>query len=132
MDIGTYAILLRLDQPQHLVVGKLGDFLFPAGYYVYIGSALGGLRQRLARHLKQGKLLRWHVDYLREVAEVAEAWVAVGPERLECGWARLVGSWPGARLVAARFGSSDCRCPAHLVYFVEKPDLSALGAQSVL
>lgn len=129
MDRGTYALLLDLREHRRLTVGKLGAFAFPAGYYVYIGSALNGLQHRLARHLRRGKILRWHVDYLREIAEVDEAWCVVGEERLECSWMETVRSWPGATVIAPGFGSSDCRCPAHLAYFGEKPNLSALGAR---
>jgi hypothetical protein len=40
---------------------------------------------------------------------------------------RRVGVWqptdqlPGMTIPVPRFGSSDCRCPAHLVYFGERP-----------
>lgn len=131
-DRGTYALLLHLRQPQRIGVGRLGSLFFPAGYYVYIGSALAGLRHRLGRHLKQGKVLRWHVDYLREVAEFEEAWVAFGDERLECRWMETVAGWPEAQLVALGFGSSDCRCRAHLAYFAQKPKLGSLGARPYL
>ena len=45
---GTYALLLKLDKQEKITVGKLCTFDFPAGYYLYVGSALGpgGLQAR--------------------------------------------------------------------------------------
>ena len=48
-DGGTYALVIDLGVGIRLRVGKLGIHGLPPGYYVYIGSALGGLsadRQR--------------------------------------------------------------------------------------
>ena len=49
---GTYALVLQLERQEEIAIGKLGTFTFPAGYYLYVGSALGpgGLEARLARH----------------------------------------------------------------------------------
>ncbi len=51
-------------------VGKLGEFFFPQGVYLYSGSArgLGGLSSRLQRHLLGSSKKHWHIDYLRHVA----------------------------------------------------------------
>ena len=54
-EAGTYALLLALGKEATITVGKLGTFLFPAGYYLYIGSARGGLLHRVRRHLQQEK-----------------------------------------------------------------------------
>jgi Uri superfamily endonuclease len=62
---GTYLLLLRLPQPTTLAVGRLGALALPAGWYVYVGSALGGLGPRLRRHLRVAKPPHWHVDSLR-------------------------------------------------------------------
>jgi Uri superfamily endonuclease len=108
-----------LDKSVSLAVGRLGRFTFPAGYYVYAGSARGpgGLSARLARHRRRGKRLHWHVDYLLARARLVEAWTVVSDRRLECAWARAVMALPGAQVPVPRFGASDCRCPAHLVFF---------------
>jgi len=129
---GTYALLLRLDKPELIQVGKLGEFTFPAGWYVYVGSARGpgGLAARLARHRRcaaDGKHLRWHVDYLLERARLVEVWSRGGwpsapaGQRLECEWARVFVDAPGGAIPVPRFGASDCRCPAHLIYFATHP-----------
>lgn len=115
---GTYALVLALDRPRRIVIGRLGVFDFPAGWYVYAGSALGpgGLAARVARHLRREKRLHWHIDYLLRHARVVEVWIRAGPERCECAWARAAAALPGATIAVPRFGASDCRCAGHLVY----------------
>jgi Uri superfamily endonuclease len=122
-DAGTYVLLLRLATPVELVVGRLGRLQFRAGWYVYIGSALGGLGARLRRHARQSKPRHWHVDALREAAELVAVALRLGPERLECAAAAQVAALAGASLPAPGFGASDCRCVTHLVSFAQEPDL---------
>ena len=124
IEKGTYALVAALEQDTVITVGKLGRFSFPGGFYLYAGSARGGLVQRVRRHVRREKRLRWHIDYLLEHAEVIEVWYALGEENHECTWARAALSMPRSRLVVRRFGSSDCRCPTHLLYFPRRPSLS--------
>lgn len=105
----------------HVAVGKLGEFDLKAGYYLYAGSALGGLAARLARHCRSEKRLHWHIDYLTTRLEVQEAWIVKRQERLECACAEVLRSLSGAELPILGFGSSDCRCVTHLVYFPSLP-----------
>lgn len=128
---GTYIIFAYLDHEATLSIGRLGDFSFPAGYYSYVGSARGpgGLRARLARHLRAAKRPRWHVDHLLQVATVVEIWQASSTERLECKWAEALQDLPAAAVPVARFGSSDCGCPAHLCLFQALPSLEAFRRQ---
>jgi Uri superfamily endonuclease len=115
---GTYALVLQLGQDTPVTVGRLGTFCFRAGYYVYVGSALGsgGLPARLARHHRQQKRLHWHVDYLLTHAHIIAVQVDTSGERQECIWAREWLATPGAQVPAPGFGASDCACPAHLAY----------------
>ncbi len=126
---GTYALLLRLLRPTVVGVGRLGRFHLAAGWYVYVGSALGpgGLAARVGRHLRREKRLHWHVDYLLAVAPVVAVWYAVGRERRECAWARSLAARPGAILPVRGFGASDCHCPAHLFYFAARPTRDLLS-----
>jgi Uri superfamily endonuclease len=121
---GTYALVIALERESTVAVGKLGHFAFPPGYYVYAGSARGGLPQRVGRHLRRQKRLRWHIDYLLERAEVVEVWYAPGDERRECLWAATAREMPQAHIIAPRFGSSDCRCRSHLLYFPRRPSFT--------
>ncbi|MBN1976046.1 MAG: GIY-YIG nuclease family protein, partial [Anaerolineae bacterium] len=96
----------------------MGCFCFSSGWYAYVGSAQGpgGLAARLARHLRPLKSLHWHIDYLRAQAQPVQAWYTTGTQKRECAWARALSSFPAASIPVPRFGASDCRCPAHLIY----------------
>ncbi len=114
---GTYALVIVLPRAQMIRVGALGAFRFPRGYYLYIGSALNGLSARIARHLRRRDKKRfWHIDYLLEYARVIDVWARESTARLECRWARAALAQPNARVIAPRFGASDCDCATHLVY----------------
>ena len=112
VDSGLYVIALGLAAFQTIRIGALGARDFPAGVYLYVGRARRNLRQRVRRHMDGAGALRWHVDYLRREAEPIGALVAPGDD--ECALARRLASLPGAEVVP-RFGSSDCRCPGHLI-----------------
>jgi sugar fermentation stimulation protein A len=118
-DRGAYLLLIRLDRKLTIEVGKLGSHTFAPGYYVYAGSAMNGLRSRLARHLRRKKKQHWHIDYLTAVADAITPVPIVSSERLECALAQSVSVLSGKTLTG--FGSTDCRCPAHLFYFAENP-----------
>lgn len=117
---GTYALILHLSRAQTIRIGARGEFKFPRGHYLYIGSAMNGLTARLARHLRSEKKLRWHIDYFLQHAQVKEVWTHQGDERIECVWARAALAMPYARVIAPRFGASDCDCATHLVYFAKR------------
>jgi Uri superfamily endonuclease len=123
---GVYHLIVRLSEERVVQVGRLGRISFPAGDYVYTGSALNGLEARLARHRRWRKKLRWHIDYLLRAAALIDVVTIPTKRRVECRRNRWVLRLPGAAVVAPRFGSSDCACPAHLVYFGGRvPDLTA-------
>lgn len=119
MRKGVYQLHLRLDKPKRIRVGKLGVFTFPAGRYIYTGSAMNGLIGRLRRHLKKRKKLHWHIDYLLRHAKIETIFVLETGERVECQLNSLTLSLPNAKVVVKGFGCSDCRCSSHLVYFGE-------------
>lgn len=124
-DGGIYYLMVELANEMEIEVGALGGRHFPAGYYVYAGSAQRGLGTRLARHRRKKKPLRWHIDYLTTRGEVVEAWAfALGKDK-ECGASQQVGRLRGARLWVKGFGSSDCGCRGHLYYFESRPKLPA-------
>jgi Uri superfamily endonuclease len=139
--MGTYVLALWLVARRLISIGCLGWYAFPAGWYLYVGSARGpgGLRARLERHhrhLGPGKRVHWHIDYLREHCAWRGAWIRPSDERLECAWAQRLAGLPGARLVVPGFGASDCRCAAHLVHVAALPAdewfAQALGAERIV
>ena len=124
--MGTYVLALWLDAAQRIEIGRLGAAYFPAGWYLYVGSALGpgGVQARLARHVRRvasGKQAHWHVDHLRERAIWAGAWGCDSGQRLECSWAAALLRLPEARVIVPGFGASDCQCAAHLVHVPALP-----------
>lgn len=121
---GTYILILHLSQPAQLTIGRAGLFVFPAGYYAYVGSAFGpgGLRARLKHHLAPPAKPHWHIDYLRPAAPLCELWHSASTVRREHQWAALLCAMPAAALPAPRFGASDCTCASHLVHFPHMPD----------
>jgi len=138
VEKGTYALVMALRSEAAIAVGRLGwrgkesegnEINFPAGYYVYFGSARSGLYARVGRHLKRDKRLHWHIDYLVQFAEVVEVWYALEEhgewaerkENMECLWCQVALGMPQGQILVPGFGSSDCRCPAHLVYFPSPP-----------
>lgn len=118
---GVYALVLPTDTPlQDLSVGRRGTVDLQSGYYVYVGSALGGLRQRLERHLRRsGKRKHWHIDYL--VDRVRPACILAWPteQELECRLSRRIRALCDGAV--EDFGCSDCTCRSHLYYFESSP-----------
>ena len=111
---GAYILILRLRNPLRIRVGSLGVVEFDREYYAYVGSAMGpgGVRARLCRHIRGRGAKRWHIDYLREHADVAYyLYTCEGPpERVIAERCRRLLD-PGPR----GFGSSDDPVnPTHL------------------
>ena len=123
---GCYILLVALPWSSRISVGALGALDFYNGFYAYVGSAMGGLRGRINRHLRRVKRVRWHIDYLLEKGKVKEVIYAPTSERLEC---RLAQSLEKAFRSFPGFGSSDCRCPSHLFFSKE---LQALQGEVVV
>ncbi|MDO5862389.1 MAG: GIY-YIG nuclease family protein [Thermoplasmata archaeon] len=110
---GTYVLTIALGSDLETRVGALGTFLFPAGVYCYTGSAMGGLDQRLSRHLAHEKKLKWHADYLTTRADSVDALISYPDPVPECELARMAEEC-GMEPFAKGFGCSDCRCATHL------------------
>jgi len=109
----SYQLRIDVERPIRIGVGRLGRFLFPAGRYVYTGSAKRNLDQRIARHLRKEKKLRWHIDWLLSASGVKI--VAVKRSReAEC----ILNQEVIGVVVVPGFGASDCRrgCGSHLRY----------------
>jgi sugar fermentation stimulation protein A len=115
---GTYCLVLELPEDARVRVGALGVCEFPAGVYVYVGSAMSGIEQRVARHVRRTKKRRWHIDYLLDRTTVLSI-VAIPSQTkdTECAIARAFMSSEGSRVIVRGFGSSDCRCESHLFHF---------------
>jgi Uri superfamily endonuclease len=130
---GTYALVMRCTASRRLAIGRLGALEAAPGYYIYTGSALGpgGLAARVRRHLRTSHIVHWHVDYLRPVLSIDEVWYCVDGARHEHAWALGLAALPGVSIPLARFGASDCRCPAHLFHTAAEPGPIAFQVLSV-
>ena len=126
LDTGAYLLLMRVRAECTLDIGRLGRLHFARGNYIYIGSGMGGLHARVARHFRSDKKVKWHIDRLLGVAELSGAVLFPSQHRHECRLAQAVLAFPGARAVPG-FGSSDCRCPGHLVFLGARPFGALLG-----
>jgi Uri superfamily endonuclease len=118
----TYQLRIHVAQALRLNIGALGEFAFPAGCYVYTGSAQRNFEARIARHLRDAKKIRWHIDYLLTAPGVTVTQV-IRSDADECP---LNQATPGD-LPVPGFGASDCRagCGSHLKYLGDNPGHSA-------
>ncbi len=115
---GIYCLILKTHGAM-LSVGALGEREFPAGWYIYIGSALGpGGLARVSRHIRvyrrnKDHRPRWHIDRLLTDSRFVLVAAVCGntTSQLECILARSLGE-NGIQ----GFGCSDCRCTTHLFY----------------
>lgn len=124
---GIYLLLIRLKKACRMRYGRR-DGTFAAGYYGYVGSAMGGLTGRLQRHLSTATSRgHWHVDALLQAGDVCDIQIRMTSDRAdECATAELVKNWPGAGALPG-FGCSDCRCQSHLFHFHRRPLQSLLA-----
>lgn len=113
-----YLIWFYLRQDRQIHVGKLGRKCFPAGDYIYIGSAKRAIGKRLSRHRRLEKPMRWHIDYFRPHASWKKGW-RFTEQGGECALRLFVEEKLTGRPLVPSFGSSDCRCAAHLLYVPE-------------
>ena len=110
----SYQLTIVLACTRLVTIGRLGQFGFPAGRYVYTGSARRNLVSRVKRHLSEDKILRWHIDYLLAARDVRVVDVNLSAKP-ECQW----NQHSGGVILVPGFGASDCRsrCVSHLKYF---------------
>lgn len=118
-----YCLLIELEKEKYISIGKLGVYTFAPGFYVYVGRAKKNMEARIARHMRREKTQRWHIDYLTSAAGLVQYQTFSAWSGSECELAGKVKK-RGGEVVVKGFGSSDCRCAAHLFYFKEKPDVS--------
>ncbi len=121
---GSYILVLFLKFNTTIRIGRLGNINFKRGFYFYIGSAMGTsgsttLLNRVKRHLSSPNQKRnhWHIDYLLENESVSIIKVYLIPckFKLECKIAQEFVEISDEYV--ENFGSSDCDCKSHLIYF---------------
>mgnify|MGYP002725630298 CR=1 FL=1 len=116
---GVYQLRISVGKTCSILIGKLGNFTFPAGQYVYTGRAKKNLSQRIDRHKKTDKKCFWHIDYLLTEKNVQIQGISVISEHFsdECSENKklLKGN---ASILAEGFGATDCKndCGSHLLF----------------
>lgn len=124
---GCYLLQMMLETDSLVSVGALGELTFKAGIYFYLGRAKRNLRQRVERHLRGKKKLRWHVDYLLQRAVITR--VLLSGSLDERGFARELEAHKVLTPIP-RFGASDDPGAARL-FTCSSEQVSALDAHLV-
>jgi Uri superfamily endonuclease len=118
---GSYILVSRLLTEKVINIGALGPLRFGTGVYLYSGSAqgYGGLRARIAHHLRPSPRPTWHFDFLKPHLSVSEIWILETMNPCECRFGKFLAGLEFASQPARGFGSQDCRnqCFSHLVLF---------------
>jgi Uri superfamily endonuclease len=120
MTRGCYQLLLYLNRKSRINIGKKGEDDFPEGYYIYTGSAQNGLEGRINRHLRKEKKNFWHIDYLLphcKILKIIQYHQNHKNAVTECQLNKKLFRKKNSVVAVRGFGSSDCKCPSHLVYF---------------
>jgi Uri superfamily endonuclease len=109
----TYQLHIRVRKSKTIRIGKFGEFRFPAGRYIYTGSAKRNLDARVRRHLVKHKKLYWHIDYL-----LADPDVSVVRVRLSVAKECALNQRTRGTIPVADFGAGDCTsgCGGHLKF----------------
>ncbi len=110
-----YTIYLQVDTDQHITIGKLGNFYFQKGIYIYVGSAKKNILHRIKRHKEIEKKFHWHFDYLRPYGSIIKI-ITYDRSFTECGLADKIRKEVDGRTPVIGFGASDCKCGSHLIY----------------
>ncbi len=117
MDKGSYLLVIYL--PMDSTIRTKGkEFILARGFYVYVGSAMRGLKSRIGRHVRGDKKKHWHIDFLLEKARIIEIFAIPSSVRLEEELSLAVSQYGKA---IEGFGSSDTKTPSNLYYFDENP-----------
>jgi len=109
----VYAVVFNLSEQTTVEIGALGEIDFRPGMYVYVGSAMNNVEKRIGRHFSFEKKEHWHIDYFSKAAEPIDYFILPEVSEYECVLADIVS---GFAEPVEDFGSSDCRCDAHMFY----------------
>jgi len=117
IDSGLYQLLINLPKDKLIKVGKLGEFNFIKGFYIYTGSAKNGLQARVSRHFSNRKKLHWHIDYFLKHSYIEDAKLYYSSNFGECKLnLKTFEQYTNASYPIKGFGSSDCNCISHLIF----------------
>lgn len=120
-DRGAYLLLLNNPSDFSKKIGRLGTRTFRKGYYVYVGSAMNGLKARIKRHRRKQKKIHWHIDYVTpDPMTVTRTFdIRRDAPALEQKLAEKMVSICETGILG--FGATDSPADSHLFYFPEDP-----------
>jgi len=130
---GIYILFIFIPNETRIKIGSMGMLTFPKGYYLYVGSAMGSnsstsLENRVKRHVSETHLkkLFWHIDYFlaSDISVLIKIYLIPSLIRLECVLAGEILSFCDNYIKG--FGSSDCLCASHLLYFKDFPEIDRI------
>jgi len=128
---GSYLLILENHEDINIKIGQLGKISFKKGYYVYIGSAMNGLDQRLNRHHRSLKKKRWHIDYISpNPMRLIKDFKIRRRDRVEDKIADDLMKIADGYIL--NFGSSDSRLKSHLLFFKKSPLQNQLFIKVIL
>ena len=112
---GIYVLIIKIATQLRLKIGALGETIFPASTYAYVGSAQSSIESRVKRHMRKEKKFFWHIDYLLadNSIKVVQIYYLAGEKACECQTAQLIAKYSKP---VPNFGCSDCNCKSHLFY----------------
>ena len=117
---GSYILIMQNRQSIEIDIGKLGKVIFEQGYYVYVGSGMGGVYERIKRHSRMDKKKHWHIDYLiPEHMSSKEIYIVFSAQRIEELLAQRIEKI--SRSSVKGFGASDSSLSSHLFFFASPP-----------
>ncbi len=122
---GAYILFLKLPSARKIRVGRLGEFHFKPGIYLYVGSAMKGFDTRIPRYINGPVRKHWHIDYLLEFAELLAILLIPSDEKIEEAVAAKLGTVFSSPIKG--FGSSDTSSFAHLFYLSDIKDGNEKG-----
>lgn len=114
---GVYVLLLSKECSGRIRFGRNSESDFPAGWYGYVGSAMGGLAGRLRHHCGISNRPHWHIDRLRPYVTIAGIVCGITEKRIECD---ISCDLIQTLTPVSGFGSTDCGCHSHLYYHIKR------------
>ncbi len=107
---GVYLLIIEIQKPLTIVIGNTRYKLEP-GYYIYVGSAWGpgGLRSRIARHIRKDKKIHWHIDRITSTPFTAVKTICLLPGAPPYYESRIAGILSAKLDFIPGFGSTDRR-----------------------
>ena len=107
---GVYLLIIEITN-QLIIIIRGTRYKLEPGYYIYVGSAWGpgGLRSRIARHIKKDKKIHWHIDKITSTPFTAVKTICLLPGAPSYYESRIAGILSTKLNFIPGFGSTDRR-----------------------